>query len=146
MVKPLGMEVRWTAHPAKRRPQDVFLVLAVVLVSMWAVLVTLDSPLLSGLAGVILLVSVAPFLVPTHYLVDDDGVEARRLWTRRRRGWTDLRRVQVGRGAALVSPFARPSWLDRHRGVLLSFDGLDDAGRGRVVDELRARVAGGAAA
>lgn len=138
------MEVRWTAHPAKRRPQDLFLVGAVVLLSMWAVLVTLESPLLTGLAGVILLVSVAPFLVPTHYRLDDDGVEARRLWTCRRRVWRELRRVQVGRGAALVSPFARPSWLDRHRGVLLYFDGLDDAGRGRVVDELRSRV--GAAA
>ena len=131
------MEVRWTAHPARRRPQDVFLVVAVVLVSAWAVLVTLESPWMALLAAVILLASVAPFLVPTHYVIDDDGVEERRLWTRKRRAWGDLRRLQVGPGAALVSPFARRNWLDRHRGVLLYLDGAD---RERVVSLLRERI------
>jgi hypothetical protein len=131
------MEVRWTAHPARRRPQDVFLVVAVVLVSAWAVLVTLESPWMALLASVILLASVAPFLVPTHYVIDDDGVEERRLWTRKRRAWSDLRRLQVGRGAALVSPFARRNWLDRHRGVLLYLDGAD---RERVVGLLKERI------
>lgn len=133
------MEVRWTAHPARRRPQDVFLVAAVVLVSAWAVLVALESPYLALLATVILVVSVAPFLLPTHYRLDDDGVEERRLWTRKRRAWTDLRRLQIGPGAALVSPFARPSFLDRHRGLLLYLDGAD---RERVVAVLRERVHG----
>src|SRR5262245_19399268 len=112
------MDVRWTAHPARRRPQDEFLVAAVVLLSAWAVGATLDSPLLAGLAGVLLVASVAPFLLPTHYVLDDDGVEARRLWTRKRRAWRDLRRTEVGAGAALVSPLARSSWLDRHRGLV----------------------------
>jgi hypothetical protein len=131
------MEVRWTAHPARRRPQDVFLVAAVVMLSAWAVLVALDSAFLASLAVVILLASVAPFLVPTHYQLDDDGVEERRLWAKKRRAWTDLRRLQVGPGAALVSPFARKSWLDRHRGVLLYLDGAD---RDRVVAILRERM------
>lgn len=134
------MEVRWTAHPARRRPQDVFLVVAVVLGSMWAILVALASAFLAVLGAVILVVAVAPFLFPTHYRLDDDGVEERRLWTHKRRAWADLRRVQVGPGAALVSPFARPSWLDRSRGVLVYFDGLDGDDRARVIEELRARV------
>jgi hypothetical protein len=137
VVKPRWMEVRWTAHPARRRPQDVFLVAAVVMVSAWAVLVALDSPFLAGLAALILVLSVAPFLVPTHYRLDDDGVEERRLWTRKRRAWSDLRRLQVGPGAALVSPFASKSWLDRTRGILLYFDGAD---RDQVIAVLRERV------
>lgn len=132
------MQVRWTSHPAKRRPQDVFLLGGVVMLSAWAVLVTLGSPLLAGLAVVILLVSVAPFWLPTHYQIDDEGVEARRLWTTRRRSWADLRRAQIGPGAALVSPFARPTWMDRHRGVLLYFDGL--ARREDAVEAIRARI------
>ncbi len=138
------MEVVWTAHPARRRPQDVFLVGSVVLVSAWAVMVTLDSPFLALLAAVILLVAVAPFLLPTRYVLDDDGVEQRRMWTRKRRSWSDLRRLQVGPGAALVSPFSRPSFLDRHRGLLLYLEGLDPAGRERVVAVLRERIGAGA--
>lgn len=134
------MQWRWTSHPARRRPQDVFLLAAVVLLSAWAVLVTLQSPLLAALAVVVLMVSVSPFWLPTHYQLDDDGVEARRLWTKRRRSWVDLRRAQIGPGAALVSPFARPTWMDRHRGVMLYFDGLGpDSARAAVLSELRAR-------
>ena len=61
-----------------------------MLVSAWAVMVALDSGFLAALAAVILLVSVAPFLLPTHDRLDDDGVEERRLWTRKRRAWVDL--------------------------------------------------------
>ncbi len=131
------MEVRWTADPARRRPQDIFLVAAVVLVSAWAVLVTLESPLLAGLAALILVVSVAPFLLPTHYRLDDDGIEERRVFTTRRRPWSELRRVQVGPGAALVSPFARKSWLDRRRGLYLYLDGAD---RDQVIAILGERI------
>ena len=131
------MEVRWTAHPARRRPQDIFLVAAVVLVSAWAVLVTLESPLLAGLAALILVVSVAPFLLPTHYRLDDDGIEERRVFTTRRRAWSELRRVQLGPGAALVSPFARKSWRDRRRGLYLYLDGAD---RDQVIAILGERI------
>jgi hypothetical protein len=131
------MELRWTAHPARRRPQDIFLVVAVVLVAAGAVMITLDSALLALLAAGFLLVSVASFLLPTHYRLDDDGVEQRRLWGKKRRAWRDLRRVQVGPGAALVSPFTRRTWMDRHRGVLVFFDGAD---RDQVIAVLRERV------
>ena len=131
------MEVRWTAHPARRRPNDVFLVVAVVLLASWAVMASLGSVFLAALAIVVLLAAVAPFLVPTHYRIDDEGVEERRLWTRKRRAWSDLRRAQIGPGAALLSPFARKSFLDRHRGLYLYFDGAD---RERVVAILRERI------
>ena len=127
----------WTAHPAKRRPQNVMLVAMVVLFATWAVLVSLESAFLAALAAVILLVSVSPFLLPTRYRLDDQGVSERRLGRRKFRAWGDLRRVQIGPGAALVSPFAKKSSLDRYRGVLLYFDGAD---RDRVVGILRARL------
>jgi hypothetical protein len=131
------MEVRWTAHPAKRRPQDLFLVAAVVLVAAWVVLVTLGSPFLAVLAAVILVASVSAFLFPTHYTLDDDGVEQRRLWGRKRRSWTDLRRAQIGPGAALLSPTRQPSWLDRHRGLYLYLDGAD---RDAVIAAIKERI------
>jgi hypothetical protein len=133
--------ITWTAHPARRRPDQLALIAAVVLLSAWAVLVTLRSPWLAFLAAVILVTATASFLFPTHYRLDERGVEQRRIFGRKFRPWDELRRVQVGPGAALVSPFARPSWMDRSRGFLLYFDGLDDGGKQQVVELLRARVA-----
>lgn len=127
----------WTAHPARSRPDRVWLVACVVLLTAGAVLASLQSAFLAALAVVILLVAVAPFLFPTRYVLTEDGIEERRLGRRRARRWEDLRRLQVGPGAALVSPFARKSWLDRHRGLIVMFDGAD---RDAVVAVLREKI------
>lgn len=134
------MDRRWITHPARRQPAQVALVSAVVMLSAWTVLVSLGSAYLALLAAVILVVAVAPFLFPTHHRVGDDGVEVRRLGARRYRPWPELRRAQIGKGGALLSPFARPSWMDRYRGVLLSFDGLATDERSAIVAELRRRL------
>jgi hypothetical protein len=127
----------WTAHPAKHRPRDVMLFAMVVLFSTYAVLVGLESAFLAALAAVILVVTAVPFLAPTRYRIDGVGVGERRLGRTKFRAWADLRRVQIGPGAALVTPFARPSWMDRYRGILLYFDGAD---RARVVGMLRDKI------
>jgi hypothetical protein len=127
----------WTAHPARRRPQDLMLFVAVAMFASYAVLVSLGSGFLAALAIVILAIAVMPFLAPTRYRLDGDGVSERRLGRTRFRSWADLRRVQIGPGAALVTPFAKKSWMDRYRGIMLYLDGAD---RDRVVGLLRARI------
>jgi hypothetical protein len=133
----------WTAHPARRRPRDVLLVTAVTLVVAGAVLGTMQSAWMAIVAVAMLVGAVSSFLFPTRYEITDTAIEERRALRRRVRRWGELRRVQVGRDAALVSPFARPSWLDRHRGIVVLFDGGD---RERIIALLRERVAAGGAA
>jgi hypothetical protein len=128
----------WTSHPARRRPRDLALVAAVVFLTTGAVLVSFESLFMTGLAAVIVILSIASFLFPTHYRLSEDGIEERRLGVRRSRRWAELRRLEVGPGAALVSPFARKNLLDRTRGFMLLFDGAD---RQAVVAELRRRMA-----
>jgi hypothetical protein len=135
-----AVTLAWTAHPARRRPRDLALVAAVLFLTTGAVLVSFESLFMTALAACIVILSVASFLFPTHYRLTDEGIEERRLGMRRARRWGDLRRLEVGPGAALVSPFARRSWLDKSRGFLLLFDGAD---RSAVVAELRRRIAEG---
>jgi hypothetical protein len=115
----------------------VALVGAVVFTTAGAVLAALQSAYMAALSAAILLVSVAPFLLPTHYALTEDGVEERRAGRTRTRRWAELRRLSVGKDAALVSPFAKRSWLDRSRGIVLFFDGGD---REQIVSILRAKV------
>jgi hypothetical protein len=129
----------WTAHPARRRPRDLALVVAVVATTAGVVLWTFQSPLLTLVASVVLVVAVSPFLLPTRYRVTSEGIEAARALVVRRRRFAELRRIDVGADAALVSPFARPSFLDRRRGLWIWFDGTD---RDRLVALLRDRIAG----
>lgn len=134
-----SVTLAWTAHPARRRPRDLALVAAVLFLTAGAVLLSFGSLFMTGLAAVIVVLSIGSFLFPTHYRLTDEGVEERRLGMRRARRWAELRRLEIGPGAALVSPFAKKSWLDRTRGFQLLFDGAD---RQAVVAELRRRMEG----
>ncbi len=130
--------MEWTAHPARKRPQDVMLAVCVVTLTAWAVLIGLGSPWLALVAACLLVVAIAPFLLPTRYRLDADGIAERRLWMTRSRRWADLRRIDVGRGAALVSPYGQPRWLDRYRGIIVYFDGAE---RDAVIRALEERIA-----
>jgi hypothetical protein len=135
------MTLEWTAHPARRRPQDAMLAACVILVAAYAILVSLQSAWLAVLAVLFLLAAIAPFLVPTRYRLDAEQLVERRLFVTRSRRWSELRRVEIGKTAALVSPYREPRWLDRYRGItmILPLPG-DGADRESVVRELRERV------
>ncbi len=127
----------WTAHPAKRRPQHVALFAMVAFVFCGAVLASLHSVLFTVLAAVVLTISVAPFLFPTHYELTEDGVSECRLGRTRSRPWSELRSAQIGPAAVLLSPFARRSYLERYRGLMLYLDGSD---RAAVLEIVRGKL------
>jgi hypothetical protein len=117
----MATQLTWTVHPARQRPADAALAAAIISFAAWAVLVGLQSLLLTGLAIVILLLATAAFWLPTTYILDENGVAEQRLGRQRMRAWSELRRYTVGSRGALLSPFARSHWLDRYRGVVLLF-------------------------
>ena len=129
--------IQWTAHPAKGRPQDAMLAAFVIALAMYAVLVGLESGWLAAVAGAMLLLAVSPFLARTHYRLDAVGIAERRLFVTRSRRWIDLRRLEIGRRAAHVSPYAQRRWLDRYRGMTIWFDGSK---RDAVIRALEERV------
>lgn len=129
------LAVTWTAHPARERPRDLALVACVVLLTCGATLMAFQSLFLAALAAVIIVCGISSFLFPTRYQLDDWGVEARGLVRTRARSWDQLRRFEVGSGAALVTPVARRGFFDRYRGIVLLLDGADRDAVMRVLEE-----------
>ena len=113
------------------------LLVAAVLMTAGAVMAVVESPFLTVLGVVILIVATAAFWAPTRYVLDAQGATERRLGRTKSRAWRDLRRVQAGPGAMLLSPFARPHWLERYRGIMMYLDGAD---RTRAVELARAAI------
>ena len=91
---------------------------------------------LTGLSVLILLGSLAPFYFPTSYRMTEDGISIRTVTGSREKTWDLYRRWQADRYGVLLSPFDRPSRLDRFHGLNLRFDTLD---RERVLDFIRRR-------
>ena len=117
---------------------------AIVIVLGMVVLtrVGLQSNLLALIALATLLVSTAPFFLPTRYTMTRRGMIQQRARVVRDRPWSTIRRVSAGPGAMLLSPYRVPSWLERHRGLIVMFDG---ANRAEVLETARRLVADAAA-
>jgi hypothetical protein len=130
--------IEWTSHPARARPvaatvTTLFLVLLVAVVHYG-----FHDPLMTVFAVAVLALSLAPFYLPTSYAITEDTVTVRTPFSRKEKRLTLFRRLMFDRHGALLSPFDRPSRLDRFHGLNLRFDARD---RDRVVRFLERRFA-----
>lgn len=126
--------VTWTTHPARARPLAGLVVLALVA----AVSVLAGRAMGPGLGftawifAALLLGSVSGFLLPTRYELDDERIRVRHLFAVRTRERSAIRRIEIGPGAARLSPFPRPRRLDRFRALVVPLDGAPGDARARL--------------
>ena len=128
----------WTSHPVRERPTTGILVGGILIVLFVGAQLSFHDPVLTGICVVVLSLSVAPFYLPTRYRIADDKVSIRSTFGRKEKSLKLYRRLVADRYGALLSPFDRPSRLDRFHGLNLRFDSAD---RERVLEFLRRRIA-----
>ena len=129
-------EIEWTCHPARHRPVALVGVTAFVLLLTLGIHLSFGDAFLTGLSMVILSISLSPFYLPTGYRMTQDRAFIRTVLGTRDKPLDLFRRWQVDRYGILLSPFDRPSRLDRFHGLNLRFDGPD---RERVLDYIQRR-------
>jgi len=130
--------LEWTCHPVRDRPLAGVLVLGVIFVLSAGAQLSFHETTLTVVCVVVLWLSVAPFYLPTRYRIADDKVSIRGTFGRKEKSLKLYRRIAADRYGALLSPFDRPSRLDRFHGLNLRFDSAD---RERVLEFLERRVA-----
>lgn len=82
--------------------------------------------LLWGLfGGLLLLLSLEGFYLPTKYEFRASGFTAVKLFSRSARDWNAWRRVYEDRFGLTLSPYRGRRWLEPYRSVRLLFDGGD---------------------
>ena len=114
------------------------MILTLFLILLFAgIYASFHDAFLTGLAVVILLGSLAPFYLPTSYRMSEDGISIRTVMGSREKSWDLFRRWQADRYGVLLSPFDRPSRLDRFHGLNLRYDTAD---RERVLDFIRRQI------
>ncbi len=109
-------------HPAARRPFLAGLVLAGVGFvggGAWAFLPRPDVvlPLVA-----LMLIQLLPFLAPTEYRFDDEGVEVVRAGVRGRFPWARFRGFQAQRSGLLLRPADGGRWWSLRSSVFLPMD------------------------
>jgi hypothetical protein len=133
-------QLNWTNRPLKGR-RGVALFLA-VLFPVLAVVVYVESRnvAVTALALAFVAVAISPAILPTRYVLSDVGVVVGHFGRSTQRPWTAFRRLIVDRDVILLSPFAKPSFLDSFRGQYLRFNRGQEALREEVLQFVLARL------
>ncbi|MEN8152143.1 MAG: hypothetical protein ABFS86_20165 [Planctomycetota bacterium] len=129
--------LEWTCHPVRHRPGTGVLVAALILLFTAGAQLSFGDRILTILSLVVLTLSVSPFYLPTRYRIADDKISIRSTFGRKEKSLKLFRRLAVDRRGVLLSPFDRPSRLDRFHGLNLRFDSAD---RERVLEFLERRL------
>jgi len=114
-------EILWRAHPLKENVWRSLLLAAIMAVTCYGAWVWTGWPGMAVLAAVILAVSMAPFLFPTRYRMDGEGIEIVFLGVRTFRPWDELRNFYPHDVGVHLSTFKRPNALDPFRGSFIRF-------------------------
>ena len=136
-----AVATEWTVSPwREHRTRAGLAALAALLLWLLAAWLLPGERLLSTLMGLAVLGALAPGMTPTRCRVDGAGVARRGLLAWERRVWPAIRRARVSEAGLFVSPFARPSRLDRYRGLFLPLP-RDGAAAAPLLEALRREVA-----
>lgn len=113
---------RWRAHPLKRNWRVsaalILLLLGVMAGTSWYV----GSVPIGIFFGLVMLVSLSRFFLPTEYLLDPQGIRVRTLTGEQQRPWSQFRTAYPDKNGVLLSPYAGPTRLENFRGLYLMFE------------------------
>lgn len=112
------MRVTWRVHPLREHKMRAVAALALA-GGFLGFIGWLAGPGWAVLGALLAFLSTPAFWLPTTYVLDEDGVEVRRLMYRMRRPWSHFARYETFDGGVFLSPFPKPSRLDPFRGLTL---------------------------
>lgn len=122
---PEKVRARWRVHPAKGRPKGILAIVgtsALIGISSYFVF---GGFLHSAIWILAFLSLLSDFLLPTSYVISEEGVRARRLFSESFIPWDKVRRCIVFKDGLKLSPLRDGSRLERFRGVFVPFGDMD---------------------
>jgi hypothetical protein len=116
-----GGQIAWSVWPATLYLWRALAGVGVISLTVVFLTYYAGGPLLGVLGGVLLLLVLNGFFLPTSYRMDARGVQQKRLFFRLERSWGDFRCFYTDRFGMMLSTKQRPSRLDPWRGFSLWF-------------------------
>jgi hypothetical protein len=136
----VAVALSWTSWPLRDDyPRSLALVGILIGVSV-AIGFSFESAGFGAFSLAVLVFSLARYLAPTRYDLDERSVRVRFAGPARARPWSDFRAFYPHKDGVHLSPFPRPSPLDPFRGVYLRFAGNRAEVLAFVADRVRPRA------
>ena len=114
-------ELSWKAHPFRERLLAGALSSLLILALGAAIYVSTGNPAWSILAIIVLVLALNHFYFPSRFEIDQDGITARYLLSRKHYEWSSVRCFLWDRRGAYLSTRGKRSWLDAYTGLTVLF-------------------------
>lgn len=111
----------WTVFPVTESKSKAVIAILAPPLAMLLIFLLMHSWLWAGLAFILLFSSEFPFFLKTRYVFDDQGVTMRRGGANISRKWEQINSCYPDKNGVLLSPFAKPTWLENFRGIYLQY-------------------------
>uniref|UniRef100_A0A7C4X9K2 Uncharacterized protein n=1 Tax=candidate division WOR-3 bacterium TaxID=2052148 RepID=A0A7C4X9K2_UNCW3 len=112
------MAMKWTVHPAKDNQSKT--VFSLIFISIFLFFILIFYGFFWALLGAIFLfASLSSYYLPTSYLLDDDHIEIKGLFSNQNRNLKEFKKIYYGKNGVLLSPFRKKTFLNHFRGIYL---------------------------
>lgn len=118
---PVDKEFTWTVHPVRERIWAAMGATLVILVVIFVIYVSFQNVFWSLFGAGAMLLSLNRFYFPSHFVMDDEGIGARYLFSNQRFRWRNVRRFMSDEYGGYLSARKEPSRLDSFRGMNILF-------------------------
>lgn len=115
------VEILWRVHPLTENAWRSLLLVVIIIATCYGVWSWTGYGGLALLALIFLVVSMAPFLFPTRYRIDSEGLEVIFLGVRSFKGWEEYKNFYPHDVGVHLSPFRKLTGLDPFRGNFIRF-------------------------
>jgi len=123
----------WKVHLLRESPAKVLLIAPLVAASLLACYLMFRSPLLLAVTVFLLISSLADYLFPVRYEINERGASVRTLLGRTFIEWERVRKYYLDDHGIKLSPLKKPGRLEAYRGVYLRFG----SNRDRIIEVVR---------
>ena len=118
--------MEWRITPLKkdlRITTGFFLFLALV---VWALQNTFNNWVQTGMITLVFLLFLWPVIVPTKFILSDEGITVDHLVYKRNFSWDQFKKFSAEKNGIFLSPFEKPSRIENFRGIFLIFNNNKD--------------------
>lgn len=111
--------LEWTVFPLAESRAKALIAIVTPPLAMLFIYLLMQSWMWAGLGFLLLLSSEFPFFLKSRYIFDNQGVSMKRGGVTISRKWEQINSYYPDKNGVLLSPFAKPTWLENFRGIYL---------------------------
>lgn len=118
--------MEWRITPLKKNLQittGFFLFIALLI---WALQSTFNNWVQTGLLTLVFLLFLWSVIVPTRFVLSDEGIIVDHLAYKRNFSWDQFKKFSTEKNGIFLSPFEKPSRIENFRGIFLIFNNNKD--------------------